>query len=370
MSSPITATGRSDTDDYLALFLNDTPLIDTRAPIEFARGAFPGAVNLPLMSDSEREQVGSCYKTQGQQAAIALGHQLVNGKRKEARVQQWQSFAEQHPQGYLYCFRGGLRSQICQQWLSDIGCAYPRVSGGFKAMRNFLLGTLEQFCKEGKIIVLAGHTGSAKTEVLSGIPGAVDLEAMANHRGSAFGRRATEQPSQIDFENRVIIAMLRNRHSLPDRPLILEDESRLIGRCAVPPILREAMSKAPLVQLERDLESRTEHSYVNYILRKSAEWQQQAGEQQGFELFIQDLRDSLFKVRKRLGGERYADIHAQLEDAIAHHQRGDPTHHRQWIHALLKDYYDPMYTYQGQKHHERVIFSGDHKSVSDFLRAQ
>jgi tRNA 2-selenouridine synthase len=367
VSSTILAAARSDTADYLALFLNDIPLIDTRAPVEFVRGAFPNATNLPLMSDSEREQVGTCYKTQGQQAAIALGHQLVHGAIKQARVQQWRNFAEQYPQGYLYCFRGGLRSQICQQWLHETGCDYPRVTGGYKAMRTFLLNALEKICEEGNIIVLAGHTGSAKTEVLSGIPGAVDLEAMANHRGSAFGRRATEQPSQIDFENRVIIAMLKHRHRMPDHPLILEDESRLIGRCAVPPILREAMAKAPLVQLESDLESRTEHSYVNYILRKSAEWQQQAGEAQGFELFIQDLRDSLFKVRKRLGGERYADIRTQLEDAIAHHQQGDPTHHRQWIRALLNDYYDPMYTYQGQKHHERVIFSGNHQSVSDFL---
>jgi tRNA 2-selenouridine synthase len=370
VTSPIAATGRSDTADYLALFLHDTPLIDTRAPVEFAKGAFPGAVNLPLMSDSEREQVGTCYKTQGQQAAMALGHQLVNGAIKQMRVQQWQAFAQRHPQGYLYCFRGGLRSQICQQWLHEAGYDFPRVTGGYKAMRNFLLRALEQICKEGKFIVLAGHTGSAKTEVLSGIPGAVDLEAIANHRGSAFGRRATEQPSQIDFENQLIIAMLKNKHLLPEVPLILEDESRLIGRCAVPPILREAMSKSPRVQLESDLESRTQHSYINYILRKSAEWQQQAGDQQGFELFIQDLRDSLFKVKKRLGGERYADIHTQLEHAITHHQHGDPTHHRKWIHALLKDYYDPMYTYQGQKHHERVIFRGDHQSVSDFLMQQ
>ena len=358
---------RADTQDYLQLFVDDIPLIDTRAPVEFARGAFPNAVNLPLMTDDERAAVGTCYKEQGQQAAIALGHQLVNGETRTQRINAWLAQAHQHPTGYLYCFRGGLRSQICQQWLHEAGLDYPRVTGGYKAMRQFLLNSLEQICHEQSFLVLAGHTGSAKTDLLTEIPDAVDLEGIANHRGSAFGKRADGQPSQIDFENRLIIAMLRHQHRHPDRPIVLEDESRLIGRCALPHVLREAMAKAPLIQLQSDLESRTEHSYVNYILRKSAEWQQHAGETQGFELFIEDLRESLFRVRKRLGRERYAAVSEQLESAILAHRSGDATEHRVWIRSLLKDYYDPMYDYQGQKHSERVVFKGGTDAVRRFL---
>lgn len=358
---------RADTQDYLALFLDDIPLIDTRAPVEFARGAFPNAVNLPLMTDDERAAVGTCYKEQGQQAAIALGHQLVNGETKAQRVNAWLQQARQHPNGYLYCFRGGLRSQICQQWLHEAGLDYPRVEGGYKAMRQFLLGSLEQICHDQKILVLAGHTGSAKTDLLLEIPDAVDLEGIANHRGSAFGKRADGQPSQIDFENRLIIALLKHQHRHPGKPIVLEDESRLIGRCALPHMLREVMAKAPLVQLQSDLDARTEHSYLNYILRKSAEWQQHAGDEPGFELFIEDLRDSLFRVRKRLGGERYAAVSAQLEQAISLHRKGDATEHRVWIRSLLRDYYDPMYDYQGQKHPERVVFKGRADAVREFL---
>jgi tRNA 2-selenouridine synthase len=344
-------------------------LIDTRAPIEFARGAFPNAVNLPLMSDDERAAVGTCYKEQGQQAALAMGHQLVNGASKAQRVEAWLAHAREYPQGYLYCFRGGLRSQICQQWLQEAGLDYPRVEGGYKAMRQFLLSRLEQICREQEILILAGHTGSAKTDILIEIPDAVDLEGIANHRGSAFGRRADGQPSQIDFENRMIIALLRHVHKHPGTPILLEDESRLIGRCALPQNLREAMAKAPLIQLQSDLDARTEHSYVNYILRKSAEWQQHAGVEQGFELFIEDLRDSLFRVRKRLGGERYAAVSAQMEHAIQSHVGGDATEHRVWIRSLLRDYYDPMYDYQGKKHPERVIFTGKADAVREFLTA-
>lgn len=358
---------RADTSNYLSLFLDDIPLIDTRAPVEFARGAFPNAVNLPLMMDEERAAVGTCYKEQGQQAAIALGHQLVNGETKRQRVEAWLTQAKQQPKGYLYCFRGGLRSQICQQWLHEAGLDYPRVDGGYKALRNFLLQQLEKMCQDNSLLILAGHTGAAKTDVLEDVANAVDLEGIANHRGSAFGRRATPQPSQIDFENGVIIAMLKKHHQAPGKPIILEDESRLIGRCALPPVLREAMARAPVVLLESSLDDRTEHSYLNYILRKSAEWTQQSGEEQGFEFFIQDLRESLFKVRKRLGSERYAQVSEQMEQAIAAHQAGEPDLHRTWIRALLQDYYDPMYNYQWQKHHERVVFRGERKSVLEFM---
>ena len=104
-------------DDCRAIFLNDVPMMDVRAPVEFARGAFPGVVNLPLMNDAERQAVGTCYKQQGQQAAIELGHRLVSGALKTERIAAWARFAQAHPDGLLYCFRGGLRSQIVQQWL-------------------------------------------------------------------------------------------------------------------------------------------------------------------------------------------------------------------------------------------------------------
>lgn len=101
--------GRPDSDDYPRIFLQDVPLIDVRAPIEFQQGAFAQAVNLPLMIDSERQAVGTCYKQHGQQAAIALGHSLVNGKLREQRTAAWLAACAARPEGYIYCFRGGLR---------------------------------------------------------------------------------------------------------------------------------------------------------------------------------------------------------------------------------------------------------------------
>ena len=136
---------RPDTDDYRALFLGDAPMMDMRAPKEFTQGSFPCASSLPLMSDDERAQVGSCYKQRGQQAAIELGHQLVSGGLKAQRLAGWVDFARNHPDGYVYCFRGGLRSQTVQQWLREAGVDYPLIKGGYKAMRRFLHGRTGAF---------------------------------------------------------------------------------------------------------------------------------------------------------------------------------------------------------------------------------
>lgn len=357
----------AETSDYAKLFLANTPMIDTRAPVEFAKGAFPGAVNLPLMTDRERELVGTCYKQQGQEAALELGHQLVAGEIKAERVAAWVEFARQYPQGYLYCFRGGLRSQICQQWLAEAGYDYPRVRGGYKAMRRFLIDNLDQVCRERQFLLLGGRTGAAKTELLNQLPNSVDLEGLARHRGSSFGRRVGGQPAQIDFENSLSIDLLRRAQLPINTPLMLEDEGHFIGRCTLPLPLQEVMDRAPIVVVEVDLEERLEHSFKNYILDNLNDWRAQTEETTAFENFAQDLRDALDRVRRRLGGARHAELGAILERALAAHRAGDESLHRDWIRPLLRDYYDPMYDYQLQQKSERIVFRGNPADVRDYL---
>jgi tRNA 2-selenouridine synthase len=214
---------RQDTQDYLSILLSDTPLLDVRAPMEFAQGAFPHAKNWPLMNDEERHHVGLTYKQKGQDQAIELGHELVSGHIKQARVAQWVEFAKANPQGYLYCFRGGLRSRISQQWLAEAGIQYPRIIGGYKAMRTFLLESLEQNIDASSFVLVAGFTGCGKTEVMKELTAAIDLEMLAHHRGSSFGKHATDQPVQIDFDNRLAIALLR-LSTRGIKKIALEDE--------------------------------------------------------------------------------------------------------------------------------------------------
>ena len=357
----------ADSQDYRAILLDKAPLLDVRAPVEFSQGAFPGAVNLPLMTDEERHLVGLQYKRAGQDSAIRLGHQLVNGEIKAERVARWAEFARAHPDGYLYCFRGGLRSQLSQQWLTEAGISYPRIVGGYKAMRGYLLETLERTIAHSRFVLIAGFTGSGKTDVIARLRHAIDLEALAHHRGSSFGKHATEQPVQIDFENPLAIALLRlNDAGVVD--IALEDESRHIGRCALPDALREKMSVSPVVWIDEPLESRVERILRDYVENLGQQFAALRGPDAGFDEFAQRLLESLQNVRKRLGGERHERLAGHLRAALAAQREGAGLElHREWIRPLLTEYYDPMYAHQRAEKAARIIMAGDQQTVTRYL---
>lgn len=360
---------RGDCSDYRQLFLSGVPLLDVRAPVEFAKGAFPGAVNLPLMDDAEREAVGTRFKQQGQAAAISLGHSLVSGGKKHDRIAAWADFARSHPDGYIYCFRGGLRSAISQQWLhEEAGIRYPRIVGGYKGMRAFLLEELEDAIVESQFVVLGGLTGTGKTELLRELENGVDLEGHAHHRGSSFGRHAAAQPAQIDFDNRLAIDFLRKR-ALGHHGFVLEDEGRHIGSCSLPLTLYQRMPAYPVVWLEDDLGSRVDRVLRDYVIDLVAEFMAMNGADKGFERFAERLRQSLDKIARRLGGERHRRVGAMMDAALAEQRRsGAVDGHRDWIERLLVDYYDPMYAYQRQNKAARVEFAGGRADVLQYLR--
>ncbi|VVO08245.1 tRNA 2-selenouridine synthase [Pseudomonas fluorescens] len=357
-----------DYTDYRDIFLNDRPMMDARAPIEFSKGSFPGVVNLPLMNDHERQRIGTCYKQHGQQAAIELGHQLVSGDVKAERIQAWAEFARAHPDGLLYCFRGGLRSQIVQQWLkNEAGIDYPRVGGGYKAMRTFLLETVDQAVAQCDFVLLGGMTGTGKTEVLTQLSNGLDLEGYANHRGSSFGKRATGQPSNIDFENRLAVDVLKKRARGLEQ-FVLEDESRAVGSCALPLPLYQGMQRFPMVWLEDSLQGRVERILRDYVVDLCAEFIAVHGDE-GFTLFSERLLESLNNVQKRLGGERHQRMLILMEQALLEQGRsGAVDLHRGWIEGLLVEYYDPMYAFQREKKGARIEFAGEQRAVLEYLR--
>lgn len=358
---------RPDSQDYQAILLGNAALLDVRAPVEFAQGAFPGAINLPLMMDEERHLVGLRYKHAGQESAIRLGHELVNGAVKEERVARWVEFTKSHPEGYLYCFRGGLRSQIVQQWLAEAGVAYPRIIGGYKAMRGFLLESLASTITESRFVLVAGFTGSGKTDVIKSLRHAIDLEGLAHHRGSSFGKHATEQPAQIDFDNLLAIALMR-LHRDGTRDIALEDESRLIGRCALPIALRDTMLGSPVVWIDEPLEARVECILRDYVEDLGQQFRTLLGPDEGFGAFAHRLLESLQNVRKRLGGERHERLDQRLRAALTLQREGGGVDlHREWIRPLLTEYYDPMYAHQRAEKASRIIFTGDRESAARYL---
>jgi tRNA 2-selenouridine synthase len=358
-------------DDLQRLFLEDVPLLDVRAPVEFAEGAFPGAENHPLVDDAERHQIGITYKEAGQDEAIALGEALVRGDVKAERLERWRSFITRHPNAVLYCFRGGMRSKISQRWLhDDLAIDCPRVRGGYKAMRRFLLDQIEQNSVRCRPVVVGGRTGVGKTRFLLQCDPAIDLEGLAHHRGSAFGHHPEPQPTQISFENAFSIALMK-RVADDNRTFLVEDESRNIGSRHIPPSFFARMEQAPLVLLEAGFEQRVEITLREYVHDALAEFRQALGEEAGFEAWSDYLRNAMGRIRRRLGGDRYQRVTQLLDDALARHtHQGDTEPHREWIAVLLRDYYDGMYEYQLGKKQGRIVFSGEHEALAEFLQQE
>jgi tRNA 2-selenouridine synthase len=356
--------------DFPDLFLEDRPLLDVRAEVEFSKGAFPTAVNIPILNDAERKEIGIIYKEQGSAQAVAAGHEMVSGELKSCRIAEWMAFIESNPQACLYCFRGGQRSRIAAEWLLGRGIEVPLIEGGYKALRRFLIDGTARWADGPELFVVGGKTGTGKTRVLHQFTWHLDLEALASHRGSAFGKRITPQPTQVNFENLVAIELLKLDRARCDK-LLVEDESVMIGRSKVPDPLFARMSNASIVVVEDGLQKRVNRIYDEYIIEQLSEYRDQANSPEAaFEAYAQYLLNSLHSISKRLGGSRYTRIRALMEDALDSQQRGDPELHKAWIAELLSHYYDPMYEYQLEKKGNRVRFSGSHEEITSWLTNQ
>lgn len=366
--------------------LGAPPALDFRSEGEFLEGAIPGFVSTPILNNQERHQVGICYKTQGQQAAIALGHELVGPVRAD-RVAKWLEVIQQRsaetqgpPQRVIVaCWRGGLRSKTGAQWLFE---ACPelcilRVEGGTKALRNYLAS---EFLDHPPLLILAGMTGSGKTRLLqelaeqssTGFQGLlpVDLEKLANHRGSSFGRPLTStQPAQVTFENNLGLHWRRARRE--GRVVLLEDESLMIGQIHLPVGLKEKMRQAPFVHLKASIEERTENIIREYVMDPV-----RAGFSPGQLLIV--LVESLTRLRTRLGGLRTQELEASLREAFSKTQwesiqtpeqmKQAMETHREWVSGLLNDYYDERYRYAMKRQQRPQIFEGDNQQCLNFLK--
>lgn len=323
-------------EELKRLFLNKTPLIDVRSPGEFRDGSIPYSVNLPIMNDEERVLVGTCYKEHGQEAAIKLGHELVSGKVKEERIQLWRDFIRKNPTAEVFCFRGGLRSQITCQW-TDMG--KRPVSGGYKRLRRYFLSWLDE-APLPQLVRIGGPTGSKKSDFIKHFDH-IDLEELANHRGSAFGSRGV-QPTQITFENNLALELLK----LEGKTIIIEDESATLGKIALPRRLFAHLRQSPLIILEVPIETRVENIYHSYVKENDESF----------------FLTALEKIKKSLGGVNYQKIHKEMKEAFS---GGD---HKVWIRSLLTDYYDPIYLRDIARQNPLILKRGNEEDLLAYLR--
>ena len=340
----------------LALLKQQQPLLDVRAPSEFQLGQLPNSFNAPILNDEERAQVGTAYKQHGHDAAVALGHRLVSGETKAMRIAAWQDFCHANPEAFIMCWRGGQRSELAQQWLAEAGLTHKRVPGGFKTLRKTCLQILDDPRKNWWLV--SGRTGSAKTVLIQTLRQSVDLEGLANHRGSAFGRRLTPQPTPVTFENALAVRYLQHGFE----SLIVEDESRTIGRIGLPLAWHAQMQQAPIALVEATLEERVEHIHKEYVQDALVEYAAAKLPETDLQAHYEG---AVHRIKRRLGGVRVAELTQKIQQAFSH--QGD---HRDWISYLLREYYDPMYDFQLKRKADRVQFRGSRQEVQAFLMEQ
>ena len=249
-----------EVDDFLNKSKNEL-IIDVRAPIELFKGHIPNAINIPLFEDSERAEIGTLYKQQGKDMAVNRGMEIVSPK-MTSFVDNVKALSK-NKKVFVYCFRGGMRSNSFAWLMNTSGLEAVILKGGYKAFRNY---ALNYFYTERKIILLGGKTGSGKTDVLKKLNElsfqTIDLEKIAHHKGSAFGtiNEQKQNPQQV-FEHELF-------HQLSsidaNKFLILEDESQSIGFNKIPIGLWQQMKQATIIKLEIPFELRVQKLVDDY----------------------------------------------------------------------------------------------------------
>ncbi len=300
------------------------PIIDARSEGEFLQSHIPNAFNLPILSTEERVIVGTLYKELGSLEATLKGFELVGPRFHKIQKEAIQKF----PKGKIivYCWRGGMRSQILSWLLSMVGFQVFRIIGGYKAYRNF---TYEEVRKNWKLLLLGGKTGVGKTRLLLELERLgekiLDLEALAHHKGSAFGAIGQKpQPSVEQFEN-LMAEKLRLMDS--ENFIWLENESRRIGKIIINEEFFELMSKSPMVDIRRSEKERIQLIEEEYSF-----------------LPKEELIAAVNRLKKKLGGLRTTEA---IEDIIN-------DNHQSWI-ANLLIYYDKTYQFDLERHDPKSI---------------
>lgn len=304
-----------------ALTLEDGFFVDVRSESEYAEATIPGAINIPILHDEERALVGATYRHQGPDRARRQGLLLVSPKlpQKVAAL----DIASGGRKPVLFCWRGGDRSKSMAAVLDAMGYQTYRVIGGYKAYRRYINEYLAHDTIPHRAVVLHGLTGIGKTEVLQrlsdeGIP-ALDLEGLAHHRGSAFGRIGQQPaPSQKMFEAMVVHVLSRYEKK---GVIVMECESKRVGNLFVPPPVMASMTRGYRVLLYTSMENRVER--INRVYTD------------GPGRNIAELQRSVSSLGRKLGYRRVAELNHLLEEK----------EFDQVVSFLLKDYYDPLYRY-------------------------
>jgi len=301
------------------------PIVDVRSPSEFCQGHWPGAINIPLFSDCEREIIGRSYKKESRLKAIFNG--LKATLPKTTKLLEIILKTSTKKEGLnksirIYCWRGGMRSNAFAWLARTLGVKTYLLKGGYKSYRNWVLNEFEA---DLPIRLVGGKTGTRKTDLLNYINKeeiyVIDLEGIAKHRGSSFGSLGMEkQPTTQQFEN-LLAESLDKFYKNNSIEIWIEAESSNLGKCRIPNSLYKKMKKAPIIEIIKTKKERVKNLVNLYSLNSQAE-----------------LKEAVNRIKKRLGPQR-------TKEAL------DAIENKEWSKACeaMLDYYDKCYEYELKK---------------------
>ncbi|MDP3699177.1 MAG: tRNA 2-selenouridine(34) synthase MnmH [Nanoarchaeota archaeon] len=297
-----------------ALDFKNALLLDARTPQEYAEDHILGAINVPLLDDQERHEIGIIYKQYSREKAIERGMELF-----PAKIPSIYNAVKDHRNKIIivYCARGGMRSGIIASLLESIGFKVLQVEGGYKSFRQYITDQLHNFKLKPKIICLYGLTCTGKTKLLEQLPNALNLEELAQHRGSLYGGVGLKPNAQKRFEN-LLLQRLRELNHL--QHIFVEGESRRIGKVEIPSFLFKAMKHGMNVVVKRDFELRAAAGVEEYFSSLEK---------------IREIKEITPQLREIISNKRKQEIITLIENG----------NYQDATRILLKEYYDVLYAH-------------------------
>lgn len=300
-------------------------LIDVRSEKEFHDTALPGSINIPLFTNEERHEIGLIYKQISKKVAMDRGLSIVSAKLPEFI----KKFEKLKAKKVVYCWRGGMRSKTTATVLSLMGIRVYRLLGGIRAYRTWVVQTLEAFEVIPKCVVINGYTGTGKTKILNKLSEldypVMDMEGMAQHRGSIFGQIGLVPNNQKTFESLLVHELIR----LKEQPyILLEAESKRIGKAVIPEFISNARQAGSVLMIEMPIEQRVKHIIEDYdpVKNKTA------------------CLDAFMLIKKK--------IHTPIANHIHHCLLINDF--EQAVCLLLKHYYDERYHHKMEQYDNQI----------------
>lgn len=312
--------------------------IDVRSPVEYKKEHIPGAVNIPVFSDEEREKIGIIYKNEGKRSASEEALKIVGPKLYDIYLK----FEENSRKGFkmvVYCARGGMRSSTVSSLFKELSLPTLKLSKGYKGYRNYINEKLPELIAPLRFVVLYGKTGSGKTKILKILKekghDVLDLEKYANHRGSLLGSIGLgEQNSQKYFESLLFEEVL----SLKNRTVFIEGESQRVGKIFLPQYLYAKIKKSEKIYIETGIEKRIEIIKEEYL-------------KEGYD--SREVVEAVKKLSRYIGAERTGELVRGIEKGSYDAVIGD----------LIENYYDKVYKTKNEMT-QRVFYNIDEEKCA------